>query len=140
MLLEKTFIAPLLWNNRLIKIGGKIDRVDVLPDGSIEILDYKTGATSLTEKEAEDNLQLSFYALAASLIRETPFGKKPEQIRLTLYYFEEQKKVSTVRTAAQLEEAKEQIFALAEEITTSDFKCNHSQLCRNCEYRMLCDL
>ena len=27
----------------MLKIGGKIDRVDVLPNGQIEIIDYKTG-------------------------------------------------------------------------------------------------
>ncbi len=138
--LEQMFTAPLTFNKQFIKIGGKIDRVDVLPDGRIEIIDYKTGANSLSEKEAQDNLQLSFYALAATLMREAPFGRKPEEIKLSLYYFDEQKKVSVVRTADQLEAAKEKIFEIADQIAKSDFKCTHGMFCRNCEFKMLCDI
>jgi DNA helicase II / ATP-dependent DNA helicase PcrA len=138
--LEQMFTAPLTFNKRFIKIGGKIDRVDLLSDGSIEIIDYKTGANSLTEKEAQSNLQLSFYALAATLMPNAPFGRKPEEIKLSLYYFDEQKKVSVVRTAEQLEEAKEKIFEIADQIAKSDFKCTHGMFCKNCEFKMLCDI
>ena len=137
---EQMFVAPLKWQDRFIKIGGKIDRVDERPDGSIEIVDYKTGAKSLTQKEADDNLQLSFYSLAASLVKSPPFGKNPEDVKLTLYYFDEQKHVSTRRTAEQLEEAVKQIFDIADQITASDFKCSGSMFCKNCEFKMLCDL
>jgi DNA helicase-2/ATP-dependent DNA helicase PcrA len=137
VMLEQPFNTPLVFEKRFMKIGGKIDRVDILSDGSIEIVDYKTGAHSLTEREAQDNLQLSFYALAATLLRENPFGKKPEEVKLTLYYLDEQKKLSVTRTAEQLEQAKAKIFEVADKIAHSDFKCSHSILCKSCEYKML---
>ena len=139
-ILEGMFTAPITLNGKTMKIGGKIDRVDVLADGSIEIIDYKTGANSLTEKEAASNLQLSFYALAASLIKEPPFGKNSDEIKLTLHYFEDNKKVSTTRTGEQLQQAVEQIFAIAEQIAHSDFKCSGSLMCKSCEFQMLCDI
>lgn len=139
VLLEQNFITSLVLNSRSIKIGGKIDRVDILNDDSIEIIDYKTGANSLTEKEAASNLQLSFYALAATLLKDKPFDRLPNEVKLSLYYFDEQKKVSVMRTVEQLEEAKTKIFEIADQIAMSDFKCSHSILCRNCEYKMLCD-
>ena len=37
--LEQSFTVPI----GPLKIGGKIDRVDALPSGKIEIIDYKTG-------------------------------------------------------------------------------------------------
>jgi DNA helicase II / ATP-dependent DNA helicase PcrA len=140
VLLEGKFMAPVIVNKRLIKIGGKIDRIDVLPDGSIEIIDYKTGANMMDEKEAGKSLQLSFYALAATRIKEPPFMRKPEDIKLSLYYFEDQTKITTTRTAEQLQEAMEEIFKIADEISHSDFKCSRSILCRHCEFKMLCDM
>lgn len=138
--LEGMFTAPISLNGKMMKIGGKIDRVDVFPDGSIEIIDYKTGANSLTEKEANDNLQLSFYALAASLIKQSPYGRNPEDIKLTLFYFDENKKVTTTRTAEQLHQAVGQIFDIADKVSHSDFKCSGGMLCKSCEFKMLCDL
>ncbi len=122
-----------------LKIGGKIDRVDALPDGGIEIVDYKTGAHSLTPKQAATDLQLSFYALAATLLPTPPFHQPPGNIRLTLYYFDEHKKVSTTRTAAQLGQARLQILSYADAIAHSDFKCSGSPLCKSCDFKMLCD-
>jgi DNA helicase-2/ATP-dependent DNA helicase PcrA len=65
-------------------------------------------------------------------------GKNPLEILLTLYYLEEDKKISTTRTKEDLEKAKGEILATVEEIKTSNFTCSHSILCRNCEYQMLC--
>lgn len=134
--LEESFSAKL----GSLKIGGKIDRVDRLSDGRIEIIDYKTSTKSLTPKEADSDLQLSFYALAATLLPIEPFRKRPEEIVLSLYYFDEQKKVSTTRSASQLEVAKEKILEYAHQISISDFSCSGSILCRNCDFKMLCDV
>lgn len=126
-------------NSKPLKIGGKIDRVDVFKDGTIEIIDYKTGATILTQKDVDKNLQLSFYALAATTIRMEPFNKSPEEVRLSLYFLDTQEKISTTRTAKQLEEAREEIFKVRDEIEKSDFKCSGHMFCQNnCEYSLFC--
>ena len=135
--LEEPFIVPL---SPMLKIGGKIDRVDQSPDGKIEIIDYKTSVTLPTQKDADTDLQLSFYALVATLLREPPFNRKPEDVLLSLYFFDQQKKVSTTRTAAQLDEAKQQIFSYADQISRSDFRCSGSRLCNMCDFKILCDV
>lgn len=134
VLLEEPFTIPV----GDIKIGGKIDRVDSLPDGSIEIWDYKTGATIPTPKEVKDNLQLSFYALAASTLKNPPFDKDPKKIKLSLYYLDTQEKFTTRRTLADLEKAKEEILKIRSEIENSDFTCSGGFLCKNCEFKQLC--
>ena len=48
--LELPFVLPIGNSQRQIKIGGKIDRVDILPDGKIEIIDYKTGKMSTKKR------------------------------------------------------------------------------------------
>jgi len=140
--LEQPFTIP-LWSKdkdvKPLKIGGVIDRVDVFPDGSIEIVDYKTGANIPSQKEVDKNLQLSFYGLAATQIPEDPFNKKPEKIKLSLYYLDEQEKISTTRTQEDLDKAKEEILKVRDEIENSDFRCSGSYLCKDCEFKLLCN-
>lgn len=134
--LEQPFIVPL---GRGLRIGGKIDRIDALPGEMIEVIDYKTGATIPTQKEVDMNLQLSLYALAATGIPEAPFGKKPEKIKLSLYFLDTQEKISTTKTAKQLKEAVNEIFKVKDEIEKSDFSCSGHMFCqKDCEYSLLC--
>lgn len=46
-------------------IRGKIDRTDKLPDGSWEIIDYKTGTDVDLTRPVTDSLQLGIYAIGA---------------------------------------------------------------------------
>ena len=136
---EKSFVIPLkALEGRPLKIGGRIDRVDIFPGGMIEIVDYKTGANVPTQKEIDRDLQMSFYALAATTLKEPPFAKNPDQVKMTFYYFDNQKKISTVRTKEQLEETVKEIFKVRSEMEKSDFVCSGSFLCKNCEYKLLC--
>jgi len=121
-----------------IKIGGRIDRVDKIGKGKIEIIDYKTGSNIPDERKLKKDLQLTFYALAATKVLNVILNKTPEEIQLSLYYLELNKKLTTTRTKEQLEEAEKLILEKAEEISKSDFLCSGSSLCKNCEYKILC--
>ena len=131
--MEQQFTVPLGG----LRIGGRLDRVDVLPGGIIEVIDYKTGTTA-TQKEVDNNLQLSFYALAATSIPQVPFGKAPEKVKLSLYFLEKQKKFSTTRTKEDLENAKKEILKVKGEMEKSDFNCSGNFLCERCEYSLFC--
>lgn len=121
-----------------MKVGGRIDRIDKLADGRIEVIDYKTGSNIPEARKLKEDLQLTFYALAATEVKDSLFNKTPEEVMLTLYYLDENKKVSTTRTHEQLTAAKEKILSLVSEIESSSFKCTGGMFCRNCEYKMLC--
>ncbi len=135
--MEIPFTIPL---SNDLKIGGKIDRVDELADGRIEIWDYKTGANVPTQREVDHDMQLTFYALAATTLQEKPFGKKAEEVLLTLYYFDGKKKITTTRTKEDLEKVKKEILKFRDEINKSSFKCSDNMLCKNCEYKLLCSV
>ncbi len=122
----------------VLKIGGRIDRIDRIDDVKIEILDYKTGNNLPLEKELKNDLQLNVYALAATHIRDQILNKQPNDVLLSLYYLEKNKKFTTVRSREQLEAAKSQIFDVAKQIATSSFVCSGSSFCSDCEYKMLC--
>jgi RecB family exonuclease len=124
-----------------LKIGGIMDRVDNLEGDRIEIIDYKTGTRIPSAKDVERNQQLTFYALAASSIKDLPFHRPVKRIVLSLYFLSSGIKLSSSRTNQQIEEAKQKIIKLAEEIEKSDFpaKPNRPFPCNYCEFRLLCD-
>ncbi len=120
----------------ICKIGGKIDRLDQLPNSKLEIIDYKTGRRP-TDKEIRENLQMTVYALAAN----DPgiYNKKPEDVILSFYFFGTQEKVSSTRTGEQLKEARKKLIEKAEEIETSDFVPKVGRWCDFCDFRLICE-
>lgn len=137
--LEMPFQFFLKNGKQSIKVGGRVDRIDKLENGKIEIIDYKTGGNIPDEKKLAKDLQLTFYALAATEVNGENLNKKPEDVLLSLHYLEKGIKLTTTRTKEQLEEAKALILEKAEEISKSDFACSSSSFCINCEYKILCN-
>lgn len=123
-----------------LKVAGRIDRIDRIDEKRIEIIDYKTGNNLPDEKELAQDLQLTFYALGATEVKDRLLDKKPEEVILSLYFLEKGVKLTTNRTREQLEEAKKKILEKADEIAKSDFSCSGIALCQNCEYKILCQV
>ena len=114
-------------------VHGSIDRIDRLPSGGIEVIDYKTGRMS-SQKGAAESLQLSIYALAC---RDTLDLGTPE--RVTYYYTESAARMSTTRTNADLDSARDDILARTARIRSGDFAAAPSaETCRWCDYARLC--
>lgn len=131
--LEQSFVIKV---NPELKVGGKIDRVDQLKDGHLEIIDYKTGKT-WEQKDVDKSLQMTVYALAAS--DKGIYDQKPENLILTFYFLDSGQKISTQRTRQQLEEARKEILEKAKEIQLSLFEPKPGMLCDFCEYKLICE-
>jgi ATP-dependent DNA helicase UvrD/PcrA len=121
-----------------VKVSGKIDRIDKYGPSGIEIIDYKTGEDNPKADKAH-KLQLEIYALAANRINEPVFNKSPEDITLTLYFLEINKRKSMKFKKEELEKFEDDLILKIEEIEKSDFKCSKNVLCKNCEYKILCN-
>ncbi len=114
-------------------ITGRIDRADKLPDGSLEIIDYKSGK-SKKQKEVDKDQQLMIYAMAVKDCFNLSASK------LTLYFLDEDIKLSTESSPEKLDKLKSDIIETADEINVSDFKPKPSKfLCQFCPYKKICD-
>ncbi len=131
--LEQLFTIRL---NDKLKIGGKIDRVDDLGQGKIEIVDYKTGKIK-SPKEIKDDLQMTVYAMAAT--DEGIYHKKIEEVVLSFYFLGNQEKISSTRTKEQLVKAKDQLSKIAGEIESGKFEAKVGPWCDFCDFKLICE-
>lgn len=115
-----------------VHLAGVIDRMDRLPGGGYEIIDYKTNRRLPPQDRIDRDLQLSIYALAAKEV----WGIEPE--RLTLYYLLPGQRMSTTRTAADADELRRRIGTVADRIGAGMFEPRENPLCDWCEFQALC--
>ena len=112
-------------------VRGKIDRIDQLEDGSVRIVDYKTGKAK-TQDQADQSLQLSIYALAA----QQKWGYRASA--LALQNLEDGSMPVTTRDEITLREVAEKIRDVAEQIATGEFPPTPGRHCSWCGFRNLC--
>ncbi len=113
------------------KVAGRIDRIDRLRDGSVAIVDYKTGK-SRSQEDADESLQLSIYAIAAH----EKWGYDVGELRF--HNLEGNVPVFSKRTDFQLEEARERVRDVALNIASGNFDPKTGFHCSFCAFRGLC--
>ncbi|HSR88977.1 MAG TPA: ATP-dependent DNA helicase [Candidatus Udaeobacter sp.] len=124
-----------------IKIGdyllhGRIDRIDQMPDGSLEIIDYKTG-TVKEKVEGEDKDQLLIYQIAVNQLPE--YNNIGQPGKLTYFYLNENVKVSFLGTPKETDKLKEKIINTITEIHSGNFAATPSpQICKHCDFKDIC--
>jgi DNA helicase-2/ATP-dependent DNA helicase PcrA len=132
--------AEPLWFERqfTFKLGphllrGRVDRVDRLPSGEYELIDYKTGRPKRAEQLAED-VQLSLYAVGA---RES---WQLEASRQAYLYLLDDEKISLPPDAGERAEWITAVaMEVAEGILSQGFEPTPSlPACSYCDYRLVC--
>jgi DNA helicase-2/ATP-dependent DNA helicase PcrA len=113
------------------KVAGRIDRMDRRADGSVAIVDYKTGKAR-SQEDADESLQLSIYAMAAHEKWGYDVGE------LVFHNLEGNVPISSRRTDFQLEGARERVLAVARGIADGNFEPNVDFHCTFCAFRGLC--
>ncbi|TAL20683.1 PD-(D/E)XK nuclease family protein [Patescibacteria group bacterium] len=111
-------------------VKGRIDRIDRLPDGAVEIIDYKTGRA----KEKPDRSQLMIYQLAASRALGLTPGK------CTYVYLEEGTGVSFLAAPEEMEKFETELAATAAAIRASGFAPTPGKdVCKFCDFKNICE-
>jgi putative RecB family exonuclease len=117
-----------------VELNGVIDRMDRIPGGGYEIIDYKTSRRLPPQAIVDRDLQLSLYYFAAREI----WGIEPE--RLTLYFLLPGQRMTTFRTPADTEELRRRVATVAERIVAGKFEPRQNPLCDWCEFQPRCPL
>lgn len=117
-----------------IEVSGVIDRMDRIPGGGYEIVDYKTNRRLPPQARIDQDLQLSIYHLAAQQV----WGIEPE--RLTLYYLLPGQRMTTSRTRRDVDDLRRRIAVVAERIAAGKFEPRQNPLCDWCDYQARCPL
>lgn len=134
---EGNFKAPLYVEEEfLFKINGHgvkgfIDRIDRLSDGTVEIVDYKTGEpkeNNYTKKE----IQLDIYAMATEEVL------KLRPSRLSLYYLKTNEIISKERNDDDINAARALIEEVIKSIVGKNFEPTPGFVCSWCDYSIIC--
>jgi RecB family exonuclease len=136
--LERELARP-LWFERSFAfslgphhVRGRVDRVDALPEGGYELIDYKTGYAKTVEELGED-IQLSLYAIAA----QEAWGL--QETRGAYYYVLDDCKVPVPRNGADAEWVRGAVLQAGEGILAQNFEPTPSPaVCARCDYRIAC--
>jgi DNA helicase-2/ATP-dependent DNA helicase PcrA len=114
-------------------LRGRVDRVDLLPSGEYELIDYKTGRPK-TATQLADDVQLSLYAVGA---RE---AWQLDASRQAYYYLLDDEKVEVPSDGEDRAEwVREVATEVAEGILAQGFEPTPSfAACSVCDYRLVC--
>ena len=113
-------------------VRGRVDRVDRLPDGSHELIDYKTGERK-SEEELQSDLQLALYRLAAREAWEL------EAASGSYYYVLDAEKVAVATQPDDAERVERTVLQVGEGVLSQDFEPRPSPtVCGWCDYKLIC--
>ncbi|WP_084040120.1 PD-(D/E)XK nuclease family protein [Demequina sp. NBRC 110053] len=118
------------------RLRGVIDRVEVAPDGSIRITDYKTGKTPHPRYGQQAKFQMRFYALLVERLR----GRRPALLQLL--YLRDGGTVVLHPTDQDMDLIEHEIRELWADITAAarnlSFRPRRSKLCDWCTFQAHC--
>jgi DNA helicase II / ATP-dependent DNA helicase PcrA len=113
-------------------VRGRVDRVDRLPDGGYELIDYKTGRPK-TAAQLKADVQLSLYAVGA---RE---AWQLEAAQQAYYYVLDDAKVPVQRDSEARAWITDTVLEVADGIMSQGFEPTPSYAaCSMCDYRIVC--
>jgi len=119
------------------RIKGSVDRLEVEADGSLFIIDFKTGSSAISVKEAKENLQLASYQVG---IAEGGFTQGNVSAGAELVYLGTDSAGATLRPqhVIDVEATKEKLNEIADGMGAAHFFATINKRCKGCPVRKSC--
>ena len=117
------------------ELVGRLDRVDQHEDGTLEIIDYKSGRDSVDQDDVKFDLALGCYQL---LLRHK-FPGQP--VKATVIALRTGQSATASLSNEELEELAGDLHSLGLRILTEEFHeifPTHKQICSRCDFIPLC--
>jgi RecB family exonuclease len=114
---------------------GRVDRLDERADGTIEIIDYKSGRSAVTESQVRDDLAMACYQLLAKRL----FPDRA--VMATIHALRVNEKASASLSAHDLEVFEADIKQIGQTILSAsvdDYSPRPKPLCEGCDFLALC--
>lgn len=115
---------------------GRVDRLVELPDGMINIIDYKSGRESVTQDDVRNDLAMCIYQLLAG--KNYP-GKA---VSGTIYCLRTNRKAAVSLSSAELLALEDQLRGIAADILKVDsdtiIEPTHKEVCIACDFLPRC--
>ncbi len=116
-----------------VSLTGVIDRIDLTEDGSLSLLDYKTGKWIPNSVDEMDKLQLIIYSYATKKIWDKPVSKAGN------YFLRGNKELSFVPDEEQIMSTMNMIQNVVKGIQNRDFPVCRNKFCNWCDYNKRCE-
>jgi len=116
---------------------GRVDRIDEHPDGHLEIIDYKSGRTTVEESDLKGDLAMRIYAYLANKLF-------PERsVTTSIYCLRSGAKATVGFDQQELQDTEQTVRVLADEISGIDEDSEIEpewleHVCPECSYLKLC--
>lgn len=138
----KPVTAKTLWIEKTLRLDlgqfvllGRIDRVDEHEDGTLEIIDYKSGRSGVSENEVASDLAMGCYQL---MVRDQ-FPDRP--VMATIIALRTGESASARLSDAEASEFRQDIAFIGQEILARDYDGLtpvKKSLCDDCDFLPLC--
>jgi RecB family exonuclease len=119
------------------RIKGSVDRLEVEADGSLFIIDFKTGSNVIKVEEAKENLQLASYQVG---IAEGGFTQGTISAGAELVYLGTDAVGATIRSqhTVDVEATKTKLNEIADGMGAATFFATINKRCKGCPVRKSC--
>jgi RecB family exonuclease len=119
------------------RIKGSVDRLEVEADGSLFIIDFKTGSNVIKVEEAKENLQLASYQVG---IAEGGFTQGRISAGAELVYLGTDAAKATIRSqqTVDVEATKTKLNEIADGMGAATFFATINKRCKGCPVRKSC--
>lgn len=118
------------------RLVGRIDRLDQHQDGTLEIIDYKSGREHVSDEEVGDDIAMAIYQLLVSKL----YPGQP--VKATILALKSGEQASAQMSAEELDVFEKDIYQLGCEIVSADDFYDRipvfKRLCESCDFIPLC--